>query len=200
MAKTKPQVLTEIRTLLNDESLPYFWDDVELNTKIDNSALNISLMAQCVEDSDDVNTAADTLLYALPTGGLKAMAVLHKSKALKKIHPRQLGQVLPQSDQAPEFWFPFAKKFGVYPVPKTVFTLTVLFSKLTADVTELGDEYQPLSVIHSAAWALIKDKKYASARELYNIYLGILGFMRGDLVERTSDSKDMLEFADATTR
>jgi len=55
-----------------------------------------------------------------------------------------------------------------------------------------------LAVLYAAAKAKIKDGKYASANQLFSIYLNALSFQRSDLYEPGVDSLDMLKQPDNT--
>jgi hypothetical protein len=192
MSFTKEQILAEIRTLLNETS-PGFWLDAEINNWIDQGALDISAKTLCIEDIATIALAAGTPEYNFPAGAIKIAACHFNGKGLVKIKPHQVGHISTKKTGEPEFWYPFARLIGVYPVPdasREGKKIKVYFHALTSDIAEIPDEFQSLGILFGLRNALLKDRKWASAAQVNGIYLNNAGFGRQDLVQKPGDAKE----------
>jgi len=120
-------------------------------------------------------------------------------KGLMKIHPRQVGHASEMKSGPPEFYYDFAGRLGFYPVCDAANAgknVTVLFSRLTDDICNIPIEYRLYAVLYVLYRALIKARKYASARIIVKIYLRNLLFQRQDLYERGVDTREMMKLLD----
>lgn len=191
---------TEIRAILNEPSA-IFWSDTELESWIEQATTDISSKTLCVEASDTIALVLSQLEYSEPTGCIKVYAAHFDNKGLVKIHPRQLAHVTAVSSGTPQYYYHFAGKVGIYPLPDAGAagdSVTILFSKESVTFTDLPNEYQPYAILFAAAKAKLKEGKYAQSAQIMAQYLNSLLFHRQDLYERGVDSKDMLKIPDRT--
>jgi len=192
MSFTKTQILAEVRSLLNEPAAE-FWTDEEIGNWIDQAVVDISTKTLCVETTGDIELGADTAEYDFPTGALKVVACLYDGRGLLKIRPHQVGHVTERTKGKPEYWYPFAKKIGVFPVPDSTRAgekMTVYYHKMTYDITLIPDEFQLLAIQYAVRNALMKDRKWASAAQMNGIYLNNAGFGRQDLILKPGDAKE----------
>jgi len=197
---TKENILDEVRNILNEPSA-LFWSDDEINEWIDQAAVDISSKAMCVEASGTITLASGTLEYTEPTDCIKVYAVVYSNRGLLKIHPRQLARITATASGAPQYYYHFGGKIGIYPVPgasESGGSVTILYSQETDDITDVPDEYQPYAILFAAARAKLKDQKFDQATQLTVQYLNSLIFHRQDLYERGVESKDMVRIPDRT--
>ena len=202
MSLTKPQILTEIRALLN-EPTAVFWTDTEINNWIDQAALDISAKTLCYETTSDITLATDTISYAEPAGCLKVHAILYENKPLTKADAKKIGTAAARDAGEPEYWFHYAKKIWLWPVPDSSRTdkkATCLLHASTNDITLIKDEYQPFAILFGLSKGLLKDRKYTQSAHVYQMYLNSLGFHRQDLQMKPADAKDQYEIPDYTFR
>ena len=124
-------------------------------------------------------------------------------KGLTRIHPRMIEHLSAKEAGEPFYFWHFANKIGIWPLTTAAIVTAVgkvqlFYSAISYAITDLPPYYQSLAVLYAAAKAKIKDGKYASANQLFSIYLNALSFQRSDLYEPGVDSLDMLKQPDNT--
>lgn len=184
-----------VRVLLAEPNALFFGDD-EMDNWKEQACMDISSKALCYETSEPIALLDDTLEYAKPAGCLRVYACLFENKGLHRIHPRQIGHASEMKSGPPEFYYDFAGKLGFYPVCDEASegkNVTILFSKLTDDICNIPIEYRLYAILYVLYRALIKARKYASARIIVKIYLRNLLFQRQDFYERGIDTRDMMK-------
>lgn len=190
----------EIRAILNEPS-PVFWSDAELENWLEQATIDISSKTLCLETSDTVTLVSGQLEYTEPTGCIKVYAAHFDDTGLLKIHPRQIAHTTEVETGAPQYYYHFAGKVGLYPICDAGHAgedVTVFFSKESSTFTDLPNEYQPYAILFAVARAKLKDLKFAQSAQIMGQYLNALLFHRQDLYERGVDSKDMLKIPDRT--
>lgn len=191
---------TEIRAILN-EPAAVFWSDAELENWIEQATIDISSKTLCIEASGSITLVLSQLEYTEPTGCIKVYAANYENKGLMKIHPRQIAHITAVAAGAPQYYYHFAGKIGIYPIPDSGSagdSVAILFSKESTTFTDLPNEYQPYAILFAAARAKLKDLKFAQSAQIMGQYLNSLMFHRQDLYERGVDSKDMMKIPDRT--
>lgn len=208
------EALQQVRAIVN-ELTESFWLDEEINNWVIEGVIDISSRGLAYEKRDSITLAANTLEYTdLVTGGASSIAQIVKVygcifddgsygyKGLQKIHPRMIMHLPDKEPGDPAFFWHFASKIGIWPLTTTTIAasgvIQVFFSEISYDITELPLPFQPLPVLYALVKAKIKDQKYASANQLFAMYLNALSFQRDDLLERGADSEDMMKPADRT--
>ena len=197
---TWSDIAAYVRALLAEPNAVFFGDD-EIGNWKEQACMDISSKALCYETSEPIALLDDTLEYTKPGGCLRVYACLFENKGLYRIHPRQIGHASEMKSGPPEFYYDFAGKVGFYPVcdeANAEKNVTVLFSKLTDDICDIPIEYRLYAVLYVFYRALIKARKYASARIIVKIYLRNLLFHRQDLYERGVDTREMMKVLDKT--
>lgn len=201
MAMTKSDILTEVRALVNEPTATMF-SDSEINSWIDQAAIDISTKALCYEQTEDITLATDTMEYTPSTADvLKIYAAHYNNSGLIRIHPKAVAHITSVSSGAPVYWYEHHGKVGFYPVPsasESGNTVTIMFSSETDDITDIPDEYQPLAILFVASKCKTKEGKFSQAAQLYAQYLNSLYFHRQDLHERGVDSLDQFRIPDRT--
>lgn len=194
---TKATLKAEIRRLLK-EPTPLFFSDAEIEGWIDQAAIDISMKTLCYESIDTVSLVAGTLEYSVPTDAIKVYGCANANKGMIKIHPRMLAHIVETSPGTPLYYYHFADKLGFYPVASSSGSISVYSSKITNDIADIQDEYQPFAIPYAMYKAKLKDDKFSQANSYLVSYLNSLIFHRQDLYERGVDSKDMAKVPDRT--
>jgi hypothetical protein len=124
-------------------------------------------------------------------------------RGLVRIHPRMINHLPNIAPGEPFYFWHFANRIGIWPLTSAAIVaaagkVQLFYSAVSYAITDLPPYYQSLAVLYAAAKAKIKDGKYASANQLFAIYLNALSFQRTDLYEPGVDSKDMLQQPDNT--
>jgi len=194
---TKATLKTEIRALLK-EPTELFFLDTEIEGWIDQAAVDISMKTLCYESIDTVTLVSGTIEYSVPTDTIKIYGCSNSNDGMIKIHPRNLAHITEVTSGAPKYYYHFADKLGFYPIASATGSVSVYSSKITNDITDIPDEYQPYAISFGMWKAKLKDDKFSQANAYLVQYLNSLIFHRQDLYERGVDSKDMAKVPDRT--
>jgi len=124
-------------------------------------------------------------------------------KGLQQIHPRMIKHLPAITAGEPLYYWHFGGRIGIWPLTSAAIVtasgvIQVFFSQVSYAITDLPHYYQSLPVMYAAAKAKIKDQKYASANQMFAMYLNALAYQRSDLHDRGSDSNDMMKTPDRT--
>lgn len=122
-------------------------------------------------------------------------------RGMIKAHPRQVYHLDHKTDGEPYYWYHFGDTIGVFPTPdasQAKDCVLVYHSKVTEDITELPDIYQPFAIYYAMAQARKKEGSYAEAIQWEQMYLNSLMFHRQDIYNKGVDSKDMFHVQNRT--
>jgi len=190
MALSESTMITAIRYLLN-ESTAAFFSDAEIRVWIAQAAGDISSKTLCYETTaGSLTLAADQIEYAAPTGLLKPKALTYKSKGLTRILPHQIGHLTHRESGAPEQYYFLANMIGLWPKPDASIaaeTVSVYGAVFTTDIADIPEWYEIPACWFGVVQGLLKDKRYAQAGQLYQMYLNSLSFGRQDLTDQPPD-------------
>jgi hypothetical protein len=204
MAFTLSTAVTEVRAILN-EATAAFWTDTEIENWIKEACTDISTKGGIVTADDTISLVTNQLSYtssdeAFIADILKTYAVYSTNsttyKGLVKSHPRMLGNNDILVPGAPRYYCLFNKTFYVMPIPNSTWnakTLTVLYTKISDDITDLEYEYQKLAIQYATGKAKMKDKQFQEANFILQDYYNSLNFEKSDKTERDADSLDMYQ-------
>jgi len=193
--------LSDIRNRVRDtlnESTALFWTDAELNRFINDGERDVAIKSLCLESILSKTTTASTRtidIYRVKVLHIEYIPASGTPIGLVKIIPKQLGH-LNLNTTIPQYWFPWAKKIGIEPLPDAAYDLNVYVASLptiemSADTDEpqIPDEFQEL-IIQYAIWkALCKDGLFQGVADIYNDYIYRLQFIRENIIRRYSDNK-----------
>lgn len=202
MSLSAANVLTEVRSLLNEASNG-FWTDTEINSWVSQAAIDISKKSFCVETTATVTLAASTIEYAAPTtfanptpAGDASLIYIRAAdfagKSLTKIRSNQLARLTPNStEDTPTHFFHYGERIFFHPVGTGASgTVNLKVAVETDDITDIPDEFQLLAILYGTARGKLKDRKYAQFAMLFREYTSTLAFMRNNVIEREPDTKE----------
>lgn len=191
---------TQIRSLLN-ESTAAFWTDAELNRLINDAERDIAAKALCIENIDTAATVASTRL--VPFSGHKVLRVEYTDVvSLVRILPKALGR-LPSNGATPQYWFQWGYQIVIDPMPATAYNLNLYIADYpTYEMSETTDEPQIPRRFHEniimfvLCRALMKDRKFTTAGNLYKTYISELSIARQQVIERYTDGYNAVKIPD----
>ncbi len=203
----------EVRAIIK-EPTALFWTDAEINNWIKEGCVDITAKTLCykVIAELDENITDDIIEYIVPSLAFKIMSVEFKDgtaspntyRGLTRIHPRQIANDGNNAAGDPFYWYHYADRIGIYPVPASIGgsdRLSVLYALTSETITDLPDRYQQFAVNYAAAMALFKRRKNSAAVSLYSGYLNSVKFSRMDIENLEAvETKDQLQIPDFTVR
>jgi len=186
MALTKANIHAEIRSLLNEATAGFFTNE-EIDSWIDQAAIDISSKTLCYEQSSPITLMKYQIDYAYPMNCIKVVACLYDNKGLVRIDPEKLGNLTGKQGGPPGFFCDWAKKIYIEPVPNEAYngqSVTVLFAAQTNDITNIDEQFKVHAILFGLWRGKLKDRKYGEASQVLNSYLNFLLFNRQDLLVR----------------
>lgn len=206
------EVLTEVRAIIK-EPTELFWRDTEINNWAKEGVVDICAKTLCYKAIDSSQAFTNSMIeYPVPTLAFKILSCeFYDSQAspvsyrgLIRIHPRQIQHETPFEPGDPGYWYHFADRIGIYPVPASTNgsdRLIIHYALTTDDITNLPDRFQTFVIYYAAAMALFKRRKNQGAVTLYSSYLNSVKFARIDLENLEAvDTKDQQNVYDFTVR
>jgi hypothetical protein len=203
MSLTLADAITEVRAALNEVTVAY-WSDEELTFWIQEGTRVFSSKTLMVEDTQDIDPLiAAQLRY---TGGdetwiddiLEPYSAIYydgvgKYKGLIKITPQMIGNLATFTTGTPKYYCMHDRSIYLFPLASAAVIsaggkVTMLFSCITDDITDLTDEYQHLPIIYATAKAKQKDQSFGEAAALLSQFFQETNFERGDKHTRETDS------------
>jgi hypothetical protein len=193
-------VRTRVRRRLN-ESTAAFWTDEQLNRLIQAGAMDVSAKTLCIENKDSATTtpASRSVDYT----GFKVNFVEYVPASgapvgLPRILPHQLGR-LPYGGTQPQYWCPWGSAVLIDPTPAAAHTLnlyvadypvlTLIEDGNTLDQFGLPIEAYELVVDYATIYALLKDRKFATAGRMYADYINNIMKCRILFMQRRADTR-----------
>jgi len=195
---TRGEFITEVRTLLN-EATAAFYTNAQIAEWLDQGQREVASKALAIQVEGTITTVKGTLSYSYT--GLACIALIFNYKYLTQITPKQAGHLKYQGDD-PQYWFDWANKVYILPVPKAVHTITSL---LASDSTDFASDsstsavqtpYQYPIILYATYRGLLKDRQYSKASQLYSMFLNEIQYTREDLGHREPDTKQDFSLRD----
>jgi hypothetical protein len=188
-----------------NESTAIFWSDTQIENWIKEGVVTFSSKTLMVEETGSITLATGTLKYTSSEASflsamLEPYSVIYDDgsngyKGLIKVHPRQIGNLATRTTGPPKYYAQHDRNLYVMPLTSAAVVtaggvLSVLYSKITEDITAITDEYQHLPIIYAIAKAKQKDMKFAEANALLQQFYQEVNFERQDKHAREVDSLD----------
>lgn len=152
-----PTFLSKIRSLLDEPASKVFTDEQLENWWIE-ATIDISTKTLCYEQTDTITTESGTLEYDAPSGCIFVHSCIYNNQGLTCIHPRLLNHIAVDNDPgSPLFYYHHHGKIAIYPVADGVYTVRVLFSKVTEDICNLPDMLRNLTILYAVAMARLSE-------------------------------------------
>ena len=203
MSLSLANAITEVRSALNEVTTAY-WSDAEITFWIQEGCRVFSSKTLMVEDTQDIDPLiANQLRY---TDGdetwiadiIEPYSAIYfdgtsKYKGLIKIDPQMIGNLATFTSGAPKYYCMHDRSIYLFPLISAAVVaagakLTMLFSCVTDDITDLTDEYQHLPIIYATAKAKQKDQSFGEASALLAQFYQETNFERGDKHTREKDN------------
>jgi hypothetical protein len=207
---TAANAVTAIRTILN-EPTAQFWTDAELTDWISEATVRVSAAMLCYEVVDYITLATGQPWYGtLGSGGIvsdlvKVETCLYASAyGMQKIRPVMVSHLPSTAGSTilttkPMYWYQFAGKLGVFPVPVASVTgkkVNVFGYKATDTFTNIPEHLQPIIIDLATSRALYKDKKFSAGAQFQAQAVALMNYHRRDLYSQPPESKDSIVMPD----
>lgn len=212
------EALTQVRALIGEPTAG-FWSDEEIDNWVIEGSVDIRTKTLCQEHKNTFTLVEDQLEYvdfvaAPTTDGIAQVLKVYSCiaddeqtppvfRGLQRIHPRMINHMPHNTKGAPYYYYHFAKKIGIWPLPDSTWAaytdpILVYCSIMyipTADeaIADIPDHYQQFAILYAAAMARFKERKNVEAMALYTKYINSLNFHRADLYERGVDAKSDMQ-------
>jgi hypothetical protein len=176
-------IRSRARSLVNELIEGYFLEE-EFDNWISDAALDISSKTFCYVVNEPITLIQLTELYTLPLDTLKVMSVTFRGVGLDRITTSMKGKQTAVPTGVPKYFYEMIDKIGLNPVPtpsEADENLDLYISITTELIINIPSKFQVPATLFVASMALIKQKQYDKATQLYNLYLSSLGLDRQDI-------------------
>ena len=163
------------RRLLN-EITPSFWLATDITDWVSQAAYDISTRTLCVEDTDSVTIVANIQNYTPTKTFLRIQNVyyINGGISLRRITPIMQGYQTAKPSGPPELYYDFAMQLWIVPKPTLAEQggiMTLFLAVESGDITKIPTRYYFPAVLFVTMSALIKERQYTKALQLYNLYM-----------------------------
>ena len=120
-------------------------------------------------------------------------------RGLSQIHPRLIQHVTQNETGEPLYWYHHHNKIGVWPLPDDAYTITVYYSKITEDITDLPCELRLLAIPYCLAMARLAEGWKDDFEMFIMMYINSLTahrLDRGQYKLNMIDAKDKFQLAE----
>lgn len=198
MAYTLAQAVTEVRSLINEDTASY-WSDTEIQSWIQQGVLDWCHKSLLYIKEDTITLSSDTIQYTTSTNSYisNAIRTIHaeyNSKSIQRVSYEQLrGHTARHlsSSVIPAYYFDqydgTSMTFYISPTPDATINndaITVHFACRTNDITDIPWEYQPTMFLYAAYKAKNKERQYQEGHIHYQTYINNIVFQRQDALNR----------------
>jgi hypothetical protein len=203
MAYTVAQLITAVRSLVNESSAAFFTDP-EVTDWLAQATLEISTLAKCVEAHLAVQMLLETWEYVLPADCVEVLhAIWDPTKqALRRVSPSMVGEDSPDlTGDRPVTFFEWNHRLYLNPLPNGVAAdqnVHLFYARVTADVLLLPDTYQVLAISYAVYRAKLKDHLFTEAATLYAEYATALVARKLEIQRRLPHTEADLHLASQT--
>ena len=205
MAFTLAQAITEVRSVLNEDS-PSYWSDTSITSWIQQGCLDFCEKSLLVIEKDTIALVTSTNEYTTSTGSsisnaLRTVHAEYNNIALQRISYEQIrahnARTLGGST-VPAYYFDHYNgltfTFYIGPTPavtQNATLVTVYFAIRTNDITEIPWEYQQTVFLYAAHKAKFRERQYQEALLYYQQYINNISFARQDGLSRGVQPTDL---------
>lgn len=201
--ETTANALLVLRSMLNEASAS-FWADAELTYYLQLAAVKISSLFGGLETASAtaaLGTGATSV--TIPDDVHHVEAVLYDgTRGLIRVHPRQIGHLAETTAGPPRYFAVFARKIYFAPATtsaETAKTFTVLGWKSTQNIYGLDEPMKQAAIILAAAYAKIKDRKFAESQALMTMAYSEAERARALIYTNIPNAKQDMQIPDVTT-
>lgn len=185
MALVKATIAAKARILLN-EITQGFYLDTDINTWIDDAALDISVKSYCYHVREEITLVAGTQRYtpSSAVNALKVISAAYNGVGLTLATHAMQGKQVASVSGPPKHYFEILDQIGFIPTPGSGDVSVkpeVIFACATIDINNLPLKFQSPAVFFTVGMGLIKAKNYDKATLMFNIYNSSLGLDRVDV-------------------
>lgn len=184
MPLTKSTIRDRARILLN-ELTDGFWVNSELESWIDDAALDISTQTYCYELNTSIALVTGTQFYSVAADNLKVLGVIYDHRGLKRATPWMQGVQTAVVSGPPDYFFEVISMLGIFPIPTTDQNgklIDVYYASVTSDITKIKLKFQLSAVLYVVFMALLKERQYSKASSIYALYMSSLNLDRVEIV------------------
>ena len=204
MAFTLNQSITEVRSLLNEDTASY-WSDTQITSWIQQGVLDWTEKSLLLLKEDTITLATNTIQYTTSGSSniddaIRTMHATYGDKALQRISFEQLHKHTARAlgtDKTPTYYFDHYDgttfTFYIGPKPSATqngFTINVWFACRSDDITAIPYEYQPHVFLFACHKAKFRERQYQEAHLYYQTYINNIVFARQDSLARGVQSID----------
>jgi hypothetical protein len=184
------------RAEYNDATTNTF-SDTEILSYINDGVLDMAVKAQCIQDSESIDLAANTIEYSLSTDFIEVKGVnyVDSTGVIYSLKPGNIALVDPKNQEQknstrPLYWYEFDGKVGVYPAlaARTTETITVYRVELPTAIAAGGTIPTPRiydnALMLYCLYRMQRKDGNPEASNTYQRYLQDLGMYRQDLQDK----------------
>ena len=195
---------TQVRSLIN-EAVASFWTDAELDNWIKVATESISASALCIQASDTialvtsqyeypdlVTAGADGVVDVVKIWGCFYVSPDNEYIGLKRIYPFQIADLPFMIPGPPKYFYKTADIVGILPLPTATENgqlVRIYYGKQSQDISDLPNEYQPLTFLFGAAMAYKKEHRFSESDKFYQMYLTELNALKQELYDVPPEQK-----------
>lgn len=207
MSLTLSTAAAQVRSFLNEPSA-VFWSDAEIQYWIKEGCTDFSSKSLLVESTVSIPLVASQITYsstdvAALSALLEPYVCLYNDgvnnwKGLIRMDIRMIGNEAANTAGDPRMYAVHDSSIWIWPPPSSTIVaagayLSLLYSKVTDDITLIHDEYQHIPLLYAKAQCKYKDQKFAEGNALMSLYTGFANFERQDKHLREADTLDMFK-------
>jgi len=179
-------ITTGARILLN-ELVEAFWYSADFDEWNRQAALDISAKTYCYEVKESVTLISGQQEYAIVTDHLKILGAKYadEPKGLYRFTPWMEGLQEVSIPGKPKYFYDFARMFGVVPIPSAAEdggVITLFCASTTNTIANIPNAYRTCAVLFVTGMGLLKERQYAKAGSMFQIYAEMINLARTDNV------------------
>jgi hypothetical protein len=186
---TAATIIDNVEYLLNDETNE-MWSAGSLLTWLNEGQRIIALKSECLQTTESIDLATDTLEYTITSDyvAVKAVHYIDTDSAIKALlpgSPVSVGMV--DNPSEPVYWYDWGGKLGVYPtITRTTETVTVyLITRpavlVSTDNITIPTVYESALTFYMMARAWMRDRTYSKYARMTALFDAEMERIRNDL-------------------
>jgi hypothetical protein len=146
-------IITRARYHVN-EATASFWSDTELLAWVNQGIVDIGARTKCLESSESVTLIGNTYEYTIAGTYIDLSTVVYNDaggakKGLVRKNPQSIGNVRAVGE--PVFWYEWAGKVGVYPMPPVITSAGLAIGSTTTAVSTTAFAYYINNTVYTKA-------------------------------------------------
>jgi len=186
---TAASIIDDVEVILNDSN-NRMWSPGSLLQWLNDGMLAIATRSYCLEATESIDLATDTLEYSVTSDYITIVAVLYTDSdgdtyALRKGSPMSVGIIDDPGESV--YWYDWGGKIGVYPtITRTTETITAYYITRPTAIISSANVTTPaiydIALTHYiTAQAWLRDRTYAKYVQAMALYNAELDRLRQDL-------------------